>query len=127
MPQFKLDDLLLIGSNPMTTTAQTLTGAVNELDAEVEALGSPDEWHKYNGSVEVITLNSSSSNQTVTFHDTLASGAYHLWADSPTNKTIKYIGDPVYTETDSVNHKGTLKYTVNVSENNTKFYLRELH
>lgn len=125
--RIKLNDLLLIGSDPLNTTAQKLTGAINELDAEIAALGLPDAWHKYNGSVEVITLNSSSSNQTVTFHDTLAGGAYHPWVDSPTNKVLKFIGDPVYTETDSVNHKGTLSYTFKVSENNTKFYLRELH
>ena len=34
--RIKLDDLLLIGSDPLNTTAQKLTGAVNELKNELD-------------------------------------------------------------------------------------------
>lgn len=83
-------------------------------------------WHEYNGSVEEITMTSSATAQNVVFHNVSASGGYQPWADSPSNKQLTFIGDPTYNETDSVNHTGTLTYSVIVSENNTKFYLLEI-
>lgn len=73
--RIKLDDLLLIGSDPLNTTAQKLTGAVNELDGKVGSGTLDTTAQDLIGAVNEIKDESDDKTFTITRVETAAAGA----------------------------------------------------
>ena len=87
------------------TDAYTKTEVDNKLDS----------WHKYNGAIEENTVNTTDSDETITFHSINTSKAYELWFDTSDGQqaTVK---SSLISGTD-------ITYTVNTPTVGTKFRL----
>ena len=87
------------------TDAYTKTEVDNKLDS----------WHKYNGAIEENTVNTTDSDETITFHSIDTSKAYELWFDTSDGQqaTVK---SSLISGTD-------ITYTVNTPTAGTKFRL----
>ena len=87
------------------TDAYTKTEVDNKLDS----------WHKYNGSIEENTVNTTNTDETITFHSIDTSKAYELWFDTSDGQqaTVK---SSLISGTD-------ITYTVNTPTAGTKFRL----
>ena len=87
------------------TDAYTKTEVDNKLDS----------WHKYNGSIEENTVNTTNTDETITFHSIDTSKAYELWFDTSDGQQAK-VKSSLISGTD-------ITYTVNTPTAGTKFRL----
>lgn len=104
-------DFSNVGSKPTTLSGYGITDAYTK----TEVNNKLDSWHKYNGSIEENTVNTTNTDETITFHSIDTSKAYELWFDTSDGKqaTLKL---SLISGTD-------ITYTVNTPTVGTKFRL----
>ena len=104
-------DFSNVGSKPTTLSGYGITDAYTKTEVD----GKLDSWHKYNGSIEENTVNTTNSDETITFHSIDTSKAYELWFDTSDGQqaTVK---SSLISGTD-------ITYTVNTPTAGTKFRL----
>ena len=104
-------DFSNVGSKPTTLSGYGITDAYTKTEVDAKL----DSWHKYNGSIEENTVNTTNTDETITFHSIDTSKAYELWFDTSDGQqaTVK-----------SSSILGTdITYTVNTPTAGTKFRL----
>ena len=104
-------DFSNVGSKPTTLSGYGITDAYTKTEVDNKL----DSWHKYNGSIEENTVNTTNTDETITFHSIDTSKAYELWFDTSDGKqaTLKL---SLISGTD-------ITYTVNTPTVGTKFRL----
>ena len=104
-------DFSNVKSKPTTLGGYGITDAYTKTEVD----GKLDSWHKYNGSIEENTINTTNSDETITFHSIDTSKAYELWFDTSDGQqaTVK---SSLISGTD-------ITYTVNTPTAGTKFRL----
>ena len=104
-------DFSNVGSKPTTLSGYGITDAYTK----TEVNNKLDSWHKYNGSIEENTVNTTNTDETITFHSIDTSKAYELWFDTSDGQqaTVK---SSLISGTD-------ITYTVNTPTAQTKFRL----
>ena len=104
-------DFSNVGSKPKTLSGYGITDAYTKTEVD----GKLDSWHKYNGAIEENTVNTTNSDETITFHSIDTSKAYELWFDTSDGQqaTVK---SSLISGTD-------ITYTVNTPTAGTKFRL----
>ena len=100
-----------VGSKPTTLSGYGITDAYTKTEVD----GKLDSWHKYNGAIEENTVNTTNTDETITFHSIDTSKAYELWFDTSDGQqaTVK---SSLISGTD-------ITYTVNTPTVGTKFRL----
>ena len=110
-------DFSNVGSKPTTLSGYGITDAYTKTQVytKTEVDNKLDSWHKYNGSIEENTVNTTNSDETITFHSIDTSKAYELWFDTSDGQqaTLK---SSLISGTD-------ITYTVNTPTAGTKFRL----
>ena len=102
-------------SNDVTTKLSKLNSDGTLDFSNIKNAPASDSWHKYNGSIEENTVNTTNTDETITFHSIDTSKAYELWFDTSDGQqaTVK-----------SSSILGTdITYTVNTPTAGTKFRL----
>ena len=104
-------DFSNVGSKPTTLSGYGITDAYTKTEVDNKL----DSWHKYNGSIEENTVNTTNTDETITFHSIDTSKAYELWFDTSDGQqaTVK---SSLISGTD-------ITYTVNTPTAGTKFRL----
>ena len=104
-------DFSNVKSKPTTLSGYGITDAYTKTEVDNKL----DSWHKYNGSIEENTVNTTNSDETITFHSIDTSKAYELWFDTSDGQqaTVK---SSLISGTD-------ITYTVNTPTAGTKFRL----
>ena len=104
-------DFSNVDNAPTSLSGYGITDAYTK--AEVD--NKLDSWHKYNGSIEENTVNTTNTDETITFHSIDTSKAYELWFDTSDGQqaTVK---SSLISGTD-------ITYTVNTPTAGTKFRL----
>lgn len=104
-------DFSNVGSKPTTLSGYGITDAYTKTEVDNKL----DSWHKYNGSIEENTVNTTNTDETITFHSIDTSKAYELWFDTSDGQqaTVK---SSLISGTD-------ITYTVNTPTAQTKFRL----
>ena len=100
-----------IKNAPTSISGYGITDAYTKTEVD----GKLDSWHKYNGSIEENTVNTTNADETITFHNIDTSKAYELWFDTPdgqqaTLKSSSIVGTDI-------------TYVVNTPTAGTKFRL----
>ena len=110
-------DFSNVGSKPTTLSGYGITDAYTKTQVytKTEVDNKLDSWHKYNGSIEENTVNTTNTDETITFHSIDTSKAYELWFDTSDGQqaTLK---SSLISGTD-------ITYTVNTPTAGTKFRL----
>ena len=104
-------DFSNVKNAPTSLSGYGITDAYTKTEVD----GKLDSWHKYNGAIEENTVNTTNSDETITFHSIDTSKAYELWFDTSDGQqaTVK-----------SSSILGTdITYTVNTPTAGTKFRL----
>lgn len=104
-------DFSNVGSKPTTLSGYGITDAYTK----TEVNNKLDSWHKYNGSIEENTVNTTNTDETITFHGIDTSKAYELWFDT-TDGQQATVKSSLISGTD-------ITYTVNTPTAQTKFRL----
>ena len=104
-------DFSNVKNAPTSLSGYGITDAYTKTEVD----GKLDSWHKYNGSIEENTVNTTNSDETITFHSIDTSKAYELWFDTSDGQqaTVK---SSLISGTD-------ITYTVNTPTAGTKFRL----
>ena len=104
-------DFSNVDNAPTSLSGYGITDAYTK--AEVD--NKLDSWHKYNGAIEENTVNTTNSDETITFHSIDTSKAYELWFDTSDGQqaTVK----------SSLISGTNITYTVNTPTVGTKFRL----
>ncbi len=104
-------DFSNVGSKPTTLSGYGITDAYTKTEVDNKL----DSWHKYNGAIEENTVNTTNTDETITFHSIDTSKAYELWFDTSDGQqaTVK---SSLISGTD-------ITYTVNTPTVGTKFRL----
>ena len=104
-------DFSNVDNAPTSLSGYGITDAYTK--AEVD--NKLDSWHKYNGAIEENTVNTTNTDETITFHSIDTSKAYELWFDTSDGQqaTVK---SSLISGTD-------ITYTVNTPTAGTKFRL----
>lgn len=104
-------DFSNVDNAPTSLSGYGITDAYTKTEVD----GKLDSWHKYNGSIEENTVNTTNSDETITFHSINTSKAYELWFDTSDGQqaTVK---SSLISGTD-------ITYTVNTPTVGTKFRL----
>ena len=104
-------DFSNVNNAPTSLSGYGITDAYTKTEVD----GKLDSWHKYNGSIEENTVNTTNSDETITFHSIDTSKAYELWFDTSDGQqaTVK---SSLISGTD-------ITYTVNTPTVGTKFRL----
>ena len=104
-------DFSNVGSKPTTLSGYGIADAYTKTEVDNKL----DSWHKYNGSIEENTVNTTNSDEIITFHSIDTSKAYELWFDTSDGQqaTVK---SSLISGTD-------ITYTVNTPTVGTKFRL----
>ena len=104
-------DFSNVDNAPTSLSGYGITDAYTK--AEVD--NKLDSWHKYNGAIEENTVNTTNSDETITFHSIDTTKAYELWFDTSDGQqaTVK---SSLISGTD-------ITYTVNTPTAGTKFRL----
>ena len=100
-----------VKSKPTTLSGYGITDAYTKTEVDNKL----DSWHQYNGAIEENTVNTTDSDETITFHNIDTSKAYELWFDTSDGQqaTVK---SSLISGTD-------ITYTVNTPTAGTKFRL----
>ena len=104
-------DFSNVKNAPTSISGYGITDAYTKTEVDSKL----DSWHKYNGSIEENTVNTTNTDETITFHSIDTSKAYELWFDTSDGQqaTVK-----------SSSILGTdITYTVNTPTAGTKFRL----
>ena len=112
----KLNSDGTIDFNNVDNAPTSLSGyGITDAYTKTEVDGKLDSWHKYNGAIEENTVNTTNSDETITFHSIDTSKAYELWFDTSDGQqaTVK---SSLISGTD-------ITYTVNTPTAGTKFRL----
>lgn len=104
-------DFSNVNNAPTSLSGYGITDAYTKTEVD----GKLDSWHKYNGSIEENTVNTTNADETITFHSIDTSKAYELWFDTSDGQqaTVK---SSLISGTD-------ITYTVNTPTVGTKFRL----
>ena len=104
-------DFSNVNNAPTSISGYGITDAYTKTEVD----GKLDSWHKYNGSIEENTVNTTNTDETITFHSIDTSKAYELWFDTSDGQqaTVK---SSLISGTD-------ITYTVNTPTAGTKFRL----
>ena len=104
-------DFSYVNNAPTSLSGYGITDAYTKMEVD----GKLDSWHKYNGSIEENTVNTTNTDETITFHSIDTSKAYELWFDTSDGQqaTVK---SSLISGTD-------ITYTVNTPTAGTKFRL----
>ena len=104
-------DFSNVKSTPTTLSGYGITDAYTKTEVDNKL----DSWHQYNGAIEENTVNTTNSDETITFHSIDISKAYELWFDTSDGQqaTVK---SSLISGTD-------ITYTVNTPTAGTKFRL----
>ena len=104
-------DFSNVNNAPTSISGYGITDAYTKTEVDNKL----DSWHKYNGSIEENTVNTTNSDETITFHSIDTSKAYELWFDTSDGQqaTVK---SSLISGTD-------ITYTVNTPTVGTKFRL----
>ena len=104
-------DFSNVKSKPTTLSGYGITDAYTKTEVDNKL----DSWHKYNGAIEENTVNTTNSDETITFHSIDRSKAYELWFDTSDGQqaTVK---SSLISGTD-------ITYTVNTTPAATKYRL----
>ena len=104
-------DFSNVDNAPTSISGYGITDAYTKTEVD----GKLDSWHKYNGAIEENTVNTTNSDETITFHSIDTSKAYELWFDTSDGQqaTVK---SSLISGTD-------ITYTVNTPTARTKFRL----
>ena len=104
-------DFSNVNNAPTSLSGYGITDAYTKMEVD----GKLDSWHKYNGSIEENTVNTTNTDETITFHSIDTSKAYELWFDTSDGQqaTVK---SSLISGTD-------ITYTVNTPTAGTKFRL----
>ena len=104
-------DFSNVNNAPTSLSGYGITDAYTKTEVD----GKLDSWHKYNGSIEENTVNTTNTDETITFHSIDTSKAYELWFDTSDGQqaTVK---SSLISGTD-------ITYTVNTPTAGTKFRL----
>ena len=104
-------DFSNVNNAPNSLSGYGITDAYTKTEVD----GKLDSWHKYNGSIEENTVNTTNSDETITFHSIDTSKAYELWFDTSDGQqaTVK----------SSLISGTNITYTVNTPTVGTKFRL----
>ena len=112
----KLNSDGTIDFNNVDNAPTSLSGyGITDAYTKTEVDSKLDSWHKYNGSIEENTVNTTNTDETITFHSIDISKAYELWFDTSDGQqaTVK---SSLISGTD-------IRYTVNTPTVGTKFRL----
>ena len=71
-------DFSNVKSKPTTLSGYGITDAYTKTEVD----GKLDSWHKYNGAIEENTVNTTNTDETITFHSIDTTKAYELWFDT---------------------------------------------
>ena len=109
-------DFSNVGSKPTTLSGYGITDAYTKTEVDNKL----DSWHKYNGSIEENTVNTTNTDETITFHSIDTSKAYELWFDTSDGQQASVKSSELLLQSD-----GTYKlhYVVNTPTAQTKFRL----
>ena len=104
-------DFSNVNNAPTSLSGYGITDAYTKTEVD----GKLDSWHKYNGSIEENTVNTTNTDETITFHSIDTSKAYELWFDTSDGQqaTVK----------SSLISGTNITYTVNTPTVGTKFRL----
>ena len=104
-------DFSNVKNAPTSISGYGITDAYTKTEVDSKL----DSWHKYNGSIEENTVNTTNTDETITFHSIDTSKAYELWFDTSDGQqaTVK---SSFISGTD-------ITYTVNTPTAGTKFRL----
>ena len=104
-------DFSNVDNAPTSLSGYGITDAYTKTEVDSKL----DSWHKYNGSIEENTVNTTNTDETITFHSIDTSKAYELWFDTSDGQqaTVK---SSLISGTD-------ITYTVNTPTVGTKFRL----
>ena len=104
-------DFSNVGSKPTTLSGYGITDAYTKTEVDNKL----DSWHKYNGAIEENTVNTTNTDETITFHSIDTTKTYELWFDTSDGQqaTVK---SSLISGTD-------ITYTVNTPTVGTKFRL----
>ena len=104
-------DFSNVNNAPTSLSGYGITDAYTKTEVD----GKLDSWHQYNGTIEENTVNTTNTDETITFHSIDTSKAYELWFDTSDGQqaTVK---SSLISGTD-------ITYTVNTPTAGTKFRL----
>ena len=104
-------DFSNVDNAPTSLSGYVITDAYTKTEIDNKL----DSWHKYNGSIEENTVNTTNTDETITFHSIDISKAYELWFDTSDGQqaTVK----------SSLISGTNITYTVNTPTAGTKFRL----
>ena len=104
-------DFSNVDNAPTSLSGYGITDAYTKTEVDRKL----DSWHQYNGAIEENTVNTTNSDETITFHSIDTSKAYELWFDTSDGQqaTVK---SSLISGTD-------ITYTVNTPTAGTKFRL----
>ena len=104
-------DFSNVDNTPTSISGYGITDAYTKTEVDNKL----DSWHKYNGAIEENTVNTTNTDEPITFHSIDTSKAYELWFDTSDGQqaTVK---SSLISGTD-------ITYTVNTPTAGTKFRL----
>ena len=104
-------DFSNVNNAPNSLSGYGITDAYSKTEVDNKL----DSWHQYNGAIEENTVNTTNTDETITFHSIDTSKAYELWFDTSDGQqaTVK----------SSLISGPDITYTVNTPTVGTKFRL----
>ena len=104
-------DFSNVKNAPTSISGYGITDAYTKTEVDSKL----DSWHKYNGSIEENTVNTTNTDETITFHSIDTSKAYELWFDTSDGQQATLKSSSIL---------GTdITYVVNTPTSGTKFRL----
>ena len=104
-------DFSNVNNAPTSLSGYGITDAYTKTEVDNKL----DSWHKYNGSIEENTVNTTNTDETITFHSIDTSKAYELWFDTSDGQQATLKSSSIL---------GTdITYVVNTPTSGTKFRL----
>ena len=100
-----------VDNAPTSLSGYGITDAYTKTEVD----GKLDSWHKYNGAIEENTVNTTNTDETITFHSIDTTKAYELWFDTSDGQQAS-VKSSLISGTD-------ITYTVNTPTAQTKFRL----
>ena len=104
-------DFSNVDNAPTSLSGYGITDAYTKTEVD----GKLDSWHKYNGAIEENTVNTTNTDETITFHSIDTTKAYELWFDTSDGQQAS-VKSSLISGTD-------ITYTVNTPTAQTKFRL----
>ena len=77
-------DFSNVDNAPTSLSGYGITDAYTKTEVD----GKLDSWHKYNGAIEENTVNTTNTDETITFHSIDTSKAYELWFETTNGSQV---------------------------------------